>query len=121
VERELREQVSKAGLSGAKVVASRRQAEFCRWLGLDVVADYSGGDAASPAALQSLVKSAKAARAGLVIANLQEGRQFGEAIARQTGATLVVFSNFPDMTPKQDGFDALLRDNLGQLTAAVGK
>jgi zinc transport system substrate-binding protein len=119
LERETREQISKSGLNGAKVVTSKHQAEFCRWLGLDVVAAYSGGDAASPAALQSLVQDAKAAHASLVIANLQEGRQFGEAVARQIGAKLVVFSNFPDMTPKQDSFDALLRDNLGQLTAAV--
>jgi ABC-type Zn uptake system ZnuABC Zn-binding protein ZnuA len=119
LERDTRGQIAKAGLNEAKVIASKHQVEFCRWLGLDVVAAYSGGDTASPAALQSLVNDAKKAHVRLVIANLQEGRQLSEALADQVGAKLVVFSNFPSMEENQDTFEALIHDNLRQLTATA--
>lgn len=121
LEREAQGRVAKMGLDGVAVVASKRQAEFCQWLGMRVVAAYSGSDVASPAALQALVADAKKAHATYVIANLQEGRQFGEAIAEQINAGVIVFSNFPNMSPGQNTFDALVGDNLGQLQAAVSK
>ena len=121
LERASHERVEKAGLKGANVVSSKHQAAFCRWLGLEVVATYAGGESASPAALQSLVADAKQAHVGLVIANLQEGRQFGRAIAEQVGAELVVFSNFPSMQDGEDSFDALVQHNLAQLPAANSK
>ena len=115
----LRKEVNASGASGVRAVTSGRQAAFCRWLGLDVVATYSGGEAASPVQLESLIKLGKKAEVRLVVANLQEGRQIGETIAGQLGARLVVFSNFPSMAENQSSFDALLRDNVAQLVRTV--
>jgi zinc transport system substrate-binding protein len=120
LETNIRGRIHVAGLGQAKVVASGHQAVFCRWLGLDVIAAYSGGEAATPAQLEKLIKQGKDAGVRFVIANLQEGKQAGEALAWQLGARLVTFSNFPSMQPEQDTFDELLEYNLQQLLAAAG-
>ena len=119
LEREVRGQVKVAGLESTKIVASGHQTEFCRWLGLTPVASYSGGDAATPAELEALIKQGKQACVRFVIANQQEGRQVGEALAWQLGAKLVVFSNFPRMNAGESSFDALVRGNLENLVAAA--
>ncbi|MCX7018993.1 MAG: zinc ABC transporter substrate-binding protein [bacterium] len=112
--------IADARLPGVRVVVSGRQAAFCRWLGLDTVSAYSGGEAASPAQLRALVEKGRDARVRFVITNLQEGRQMGEALAYHLGAQVVVFSNFPDMTSSQNSFDALVNMNIQALISAAG-
>jgi len=119
LEREIRGRIKATGLNGAQVVTSGHQAEFCHWLDLKPVAAYSGGDAATPAQLESLIKQGKQAGVRFVIANQQEGRQVGEALAWQLGAKLVVFSNFPMMNAGESSFDALVRGNVANLIAAA--
>ena len=115
---ELRANITNAGLKGTRVVASGHQAEFCKWLGLEVVATYSGGEAASPAELTKLVDGGRSAGVRYVITNLQEGRQMGEALAYHLEAKTVVFSNFPDDTGARNTFDGLVRDNVSNLLKA---
>jgi ABC-type Zn uptake system ZnuABC Zn-binding protein ZnuA len=119
LETRLRAELAASGAGGAEVVASGHQAVFCRWLGLDVVAVYSGGEAATPAQLEDLIKAGRESGVRYVIGNLQEGRQAAEALAWQLGAPIVTFSNFPSMQPEQDTFDELLEHNVQQLIAGA--
>ena len=121
LEQEIQAKVDSAGLRGALVVASGHQAAFCRWLGLEPVAVFSGGDQTTPAALEELIRQGRDSSVRYVIANLQEGRQMGEALGRHLGAPLVTFSNFPSMNPDQNSFDALVRANVDALLAASAK
>lgn len=120
LENEMRRRVAEAGLTGTRVVCSGHQAEFCRWLGLDPVASYSGENA-TPGRLEKLIAEGRAAQVPFVIANLQEGRQMGEALTHPLKARLVVFSNFPAMTPGHDTFDDLVLSNLEALLDAAGE
>jgi len=110
-----RVRIRKAGYEGKKVIASGHQAEFCRWLGLDVAAAWSGSRAAKPRELQEILEKGRDSGIEIVVANLQEGRQQAEALASHLKARLVVMSNFPDMTPDQDSFASLVRWNVDQL------
>jgi ABC-type Zn uptake system ZnuABC Zn-binding protein ZnuA len=115
LEKEVHARIKTAGLEHARVAVSEHQAEFCRWLGLEAVASYSDGEATTPAELESLISRGKQAGVRFVIANLQEGRQVGEALAWQLGAKLVTFSNFPSMRDGESSFDALVWRNLNKL------
>ncbi|MBN1515682.1 zinc ABC transporter substrate-binding protein [Candidatus Sumerlaeota bacterium] len=119
LEDEVQQQIQTAGLKGAKVMASGHQEKFCRWLGLEPVAMYSGPDTASPAQIEALLQKGKASGVQFVIANQQEGAQAGEALAHQLNAPLVVFSNFPSMSGGETTFDALVRANVANLLKAV--
>jgi zinc transport system substrate-binding protein len=121
LETELRLQVKEAGLAGAKVLSSRHQAAFCRWLGLEVADVFGADDADNPRATARIIENAESERVACVVANLQEGDRQAKALAQRLGVPMVVFSNFPDMSDKQQTFDDLLRANVGHLIEASRK
>jgi zinc transport system substrate-binding protein len=112
LEQTLRAQVREAALAGVPVVASKRQRDFCEWLGLRVAADFTGADIARPSELENAVALGRAAGARLVVANLPEGRKAADFIAHALGAKVVVFGNFPLPSTTGPDFDALLTDNV---------
>jgi len=112
---DVRAEVKQAGLTGSVTVASSHQTEFCRWLGLDVVEAFGSQQADNARDLAELIRSADPKHVPLIVANLQEGDRQARTLARRLNARIVVFSNFPDMSPEQDSFDALLRRNVRHL------
>ncbi|MBN1901651.1 zinc ABC transporter substrate-binding protein [Candidatus Sumerlaeota bacterium] len=119
LEKECRKRIRDKELSGARVIASGHQEVFSRWLGLDVIATYSGGQSSSLNQLREILDKGKESGIRFIIANEQEGRQQAEALASHLRAPLVFFSNFPDMTPEQNRFDLLVRSNLDELERAT--
>ena len=115
LEEECRQIMKSEDLLGAKVIASGHQAVFCRWLGLNVIASYSGGNASTPKELQEIIEKGKGSGVEYIIANLQEGRQQAEALSARLDAPVVTFSNFPQMSLGQMSFTQLVRDNLENL------
>jgi len=116
---ELRTSVESAEATGAKVLASNHQAEFARWLGLDVVATFVGSDVETISNIDHCLKQAAGQEIRFVVANQQEGTALAGALADRLGAKAVVFRNFPSQADKAMGFDRLLRDNVQGLIAAV--
>jgi zinc transport system substrate-binding protein len=107
-------EIDAAGLRGAKVLSSARQAAFCRRLGLDVVATFSAVDTAQPSQIDRAVRAGEQAGVALVVVNLPEGRQLADALADRLGARVVVFGNFPDGQDSQ-AFDQLVCRNVAAL------
>jgi zinc transport system substrate-binding protein len=96
---------------GAKVLASFQQAQFCRWLGLDVVAEIGRPEDTSPRDFEGLLER----RPAMVIANLQEGLEAASVIADRLNVPLVVFSNFPGADGYGLDYDGLVTSNLDRL------
>jgi len=121
--------VESAGLTGRAVVASVHQAEFCKSMGLKVVATFSNSDTAGTAEISAVVESARRAGVKLVIANRPEGRRLADKIASMINAKVVVFDNFPPVqrvclegdqeTRCTETFDSMVRINVLRLIAAV--
>jgi len=113
---ELKEAIGRANLTGAKAISSRHQADFARWLGLEVTGVFQSADVMTPAALEGCLRAGREHEVRFVIANLQEGTQLPENIARNLNARLVVFGNFPDTrTYGEAAFEQLLRSNVENL------
>lgn len=110
---ELRAAVSQAGLESRAVVASDHQAEFCRFLGLEVAATLSTADRMTRSEIRRVLTDG--ARAGLVIANAPEGTDLADALASSIDARVVVFGNFPEPQAHGGRFEALVRDNVRRL------
>lgn len=104
-------------LAGAPVIAAFHQQDFCRYLGLDVVAVLPPGEDHSPRALQPLLE----APAEAVVGNLQNGRQAAEALAERRQQPVAILSNFPGVPGYGDDLAALCLANLEQLQAALGR
>lgn len=110
-----------AVVRGMAVLCSVHQAAFCEWLGLKVVATFSGADTAGIGQLDEAIRKGEQGGVRLVIANRPEGRRVADALAQRLGAKVVVFSNFPAMTEEQRTFESLLDGNVGALLEAVGQ
>ncbi len=116
------EMINALELDGEAVLASVHQAPFARWLGLEVVATFSGSDSETASNINAALGAAGSRTIRAVIANRQEGAQLAEALADRLDAPVAVFSNFPDAPANSQhspAFDQLLRDNLRRLAEAV--
>jgi len=111
----VRRKIADAGLRGEKVVCSEHQSSFCRWLGLEVVAEFSRAENMTSSAVKQVIAAGERSGARIVIANLQEGRQAADSIAKRLHAAVIVFSNFPSMDSEQQRFDDLVLGNLESL------
>ncbi len=116
-----RARIPAAGLSGRKVVCSHHQSSFCRWLGLEVVAEFSRAENVTSSAVAQVVASAERSGARLVIGNAQEGCQAADAIARRLGVPVVLFSNFPSMESNQERFDDLVLTNVESMVLGANE
>ncbi len=118
---DLRAAIAGAGAAAAGVLTSRHQAVFAEWLGLKPIATFIGSDLETVAGVDHCLKQAAGADVRFVIANRQEGTGLAEALAERLHAKAVVFSNFPESSEGVDGFDRLVRDNVGLLLGTVAK
>lgn len=112
-----RGRVSEAKLDGTAVVTSRHQAAFCRFLGLTVVATFTGADTASIEEINAAIRGGAPARA--VVANTPEGRRLADALGQRLGVPVIVFDNFPAEAFGGTGFDALVRGNVERLVTGA--
>lgn len=109
---ELRNSVVDSGHLEAKVLTSNHQSQFAEWLGLEPVATFVGSDLETIANVDHCLKQAAGHEIRFVIANRQEGTALAEALADRLHARAVVFSNFPEVTQGDAGFDRLVRENV---------
>lgn len=116
--RDLTNRVARAGLSGAPVIASGHQRDFCEWLGLKVVAAFRPADTARIREIETAISEGRHANVRLVIANLPEGRRTADALADRLDARVVVFENFPALHQGTVTFDQMLAANVKALVMA---
>lgn len=113
---EILSRIEQKGLKGSKVISSRHQADFMRWMGLDVIATFQGADSMTPAEIEHCLNAGREQQVRLVIANQQEGTELPGRFAQELNGTLVVFSNFPDGEGgPEPSFDRLVLSNIDHL------
>ncbi len=113
--------IAGASLRGEKIVCSEHQSDFCDWLGLEIVAEFSRAEDMTSSEVEKVIAKAEREGARLIIANLQEGRRAAEVIGRRVGARVIGFSNFPSMAADQRRFEDLVLDNVESLIQGVGR
>jgi zinc transport system substrate-binding protein len=115
---EVAKKVDGAELRGTPVLASRHQADFCRWLGLRVVGEISAADTAGISDIEKSIRGGQSAGVRMIVANEPEGRQSADALADRFRAKLVVFANFPSPDVELP-FDSLVRGNVAAFLDAA--
>ncbi|HOX37955.1 MAG TPA: metal ABC transporter substrate-binding protein [Candidatus Brocadiia bacterium] len=112
---ECRKTAEESKFSELRVFCSNHQADFCRWLGMSVAATFDSGAEADISEVKAILDEAEKAPAHLIVANLQQGRRFADALAPRLGVPVAVLSNFPAMDERQKTFDDLVRANVQEL------
>ena len=104
-----------AKLENVAVVSSVHQSQFCRWLGLRVVAGYGGADTALPSHINEVVKEGCEGGVKIIVANAPEGRKVADSLAERLNAKVVMFDNFPADKKSPTAFDDLISKNVSAL------
>ncbi len=112
-------ELQNAGIENTKVISSAHQESFAEYLGLDVVATFTGQDTETISRINSILTDTREQEIQFVIANMQEGTDLAKALAEQLDAQVVIFSNFPDSDYSQSGFEGLFRENTQNLLQAA--
>ena len=118
---EARKKLEKADIGGALVQASVQQAEFARWAGLKVAAEFPNEiDGLTMLKLKELVSSANKDDVAFIVGNYQgSGREISAAIASRTGLPVCTISNFPGAGNSSQKYRQLLIESINQLTATA--
>jgi ABC-type Zn uptake system ZnuABC Zn-binding protein ZnuA len=122
VETDITARLTKANVSAIKVIASARQADFLQWAGFVVVgASFQSPLALTPKAIQDFVDQGKAQGVTLVVNNLQDGKDAGQAIAQELGAKNLNLSNFPGGFDDTATWEKAIGYNVDILLQALAK
>ena len=112
---QLKDRIRQASIEKAKIITSNHQADFARWLGLEVVGTFAGRDAATPGSINACLEKTHYHKIKFVIANQQGGTELARVLAERLNAKIVIFSNFPDKADQPESFDQLLKNNVAAL------
>jgi ABC-type Zn uptake system ZnuABC Zn-binding protein ZnuA len=104
-------------IRGAPVIASAHQASFCRWLGLEVLAEIPRPEDVSPRHMAGLL----AMKPLIVVGNLQEGDQTVRALGERLGVPVAMLSNFPDVEGYGETHGDLVQANVLRIIEAWRK
>lgn len=110
-----------APLAGKAVLAAGMQAEFVRWAGLTVVAEYGRAEDLTPRDLVGLMEAARGKRVVGVVDNLQSGADAGRPLADELRVPHVVLTNFPGSLPGTEDYFGLLGYNIRRLSGLAAR
>ena len=94
------------------VICSDQQAEFARWLGLNVVMTYGTPDTMTPQLIKNIVAMGQSSNVTMIIDNLQSGENAGSGIAEALSCKRVILSNFPGAFAKTETWNKAVEANL---------
>jgi hypothetical protein len=95
------------------------QADFAEYIGLNVTLSYAPPESLSTQDMINISKAASVGNICVVIDNLQSGTDFGARISSESGASHVIFTNFPEALPGTDTYLDMIRYNTNQLINGI--
>jgi zinc transport system substrate-binding protein len=121
VQKDIDTRLAEAKVAGVEVIASARQADFLQWAGFNVAGSFQSPQALTPQAIQDFINQGREVGVMLVVNNLQDGKDAGEAIARDLGVPDLNLSNFPGGFDDTDSWENAILYNVDILIKALGK
>ena len=102
-----------------QVICMSWQKEFLEWLDLNVTYSYGPPQGLSVQGELDVINAASNNNIYAVIDNLQSGTDFGARVASESGASHVIFTNFPGAIPGTDTYLEMITYNTEQLIEGI--
>jgi len=102
-----------------KVICMGWLKEFIEYLGLNVTYSYGPPQGLSLKDELDVIDAASSNDIYAVIDNLQSGTDFGARVASESGASHVIFTNFPDAIPGTKTYLDMMTYNVDQLVKGI--
>lgn len=116
---ELLDKIKDNNLTNTKIIAMLWQKDFLEWLGFDVVYSYGPPQSLSTQDELDIINAATENEVYAVIDNLQSGTDFGAEVSSKSGASHVIFTNFPGAIPGTDTYLEMIEYNTDKLIEAI--
>ena len=107
------------GYQNKSVICMEWQSDFIKWLGLNVISDYPPPESLSTQDMLNISNAAQTNEICAIIDNLQSGTDFGARIASESGASHVIFTNFPGAIPGTDTYLDMITYNTEQIINGI--
>ena len=118
---EVKAKLALANLSDVNVMCAEMLIGFVEWAGFNFVASYGRPDSLTPQVVKELVDKGRAAKATLIIDNLQSGRDAGAGIAEELGCQRVILSNFPGGFDNTETWEKAIDRNIELILETIGR
>jgi len=107
------------GSVGKEVICMQWQKDFVEWLDLNVTYSYASPESLSVQDELDIINAASSGDICAVIDNLQSGTDFGARVASESGASHIIFTNFPGAIPGTDTYLEMIVYNTNQLMEGI--
>jgi len=107
--------INESGYWNKRVICMQWQKDFVTWLGLNVTSSYGPPEGLSTQDMLNVSEAAQVGEVCAIIDNLQSGTDFGAHIASESGASHVIFTNFPGAVPGTDTYLDMITYNTERL------
>lgn len=115
----LRSIIISNGSVGKEVICMQWQKDFVEWLDLNVSYSYASPESLSVQDELDIINAASSGDICVVIDNLQSGTDFGARVASESGASHIIFTNFPGAIPGTDTYLEMIVYNTNQLMEGI--
>ncbi|KYK25861.1 hypothetical protein AYK20_04205 [Thermoplasmatales archaeon SG8-52-1] len=117
--KELKDLISSSGFFNKTVICMSWQKDFIKDLGLNVIYSYGPPQGLSTQDELDVINAATDNDVCAVIDNLQSGTDFGAHVASESGASHIIFTNFPGAIPGTDTYLDMITYNTNQLIDGI--
>jgi len=107
------------GSVGKKMICMQWQKDFVEWLDLNVTYSYASPESLSVQDELDVINAASSGDICAVIDNLQSGTDFGARVASESGASHIIFTNFPGAIPGANTYLEMITYNTKQLMEGI--
>ena len=116
---ELQNRINNNSYDDKKVICMAWLKDFIEYLGLNVTYSYGPPQGLSLKDELDVINAASSNDVYAVIDNLQSGTDFGARVASESGASHVIFTNFPDAIPGTGTYIDMISYNTDQLIKGI--
>jgi len=120
-ESEVKAKLGQVNLSAVNVLCDEQQADFVKWVGLNIISTYGRPETFTPQVVKDLVDKGKAGKVTLVIDNMQTGGESGKSLAEQLGVQHIVLSNFPGGYENTETWEKAIDKNIELIMNSIAK
>jgi ABC-type Zn uptake system ZnuABC Zn-binding protein ZnuA len=117
--KELKKTIEEAGYIDKKIICMIWQKDFIEWLGLNVTYSYGPPQGLSVQDELNVIYAASEKDVYVIVDNLQSGTEFGARAASESGASHIIFTNFPQAIPGTNTYLDMITYNTEQLLKGI--
>lgn len=115
----LKNKIIAENFTDRNIVSMEWQKDFLEWIGLNVTYSYPPPESLSVQDELDVITAASNYEVAAVVDNLQSGTAFGARVASESGASHVIFTNFPGAVPNTDTYLEMISYNTDQLIKGI--